>query len=300
MQITKPLSVTEQQLAQLDLHSFLNILNIISGELQLLKLDLEDEAALPETTQFTAGLLELVRAGRLHDEASRQAASLHAAFLKEWSAEQRHRPQLANRSPASEGAGNLDSILKVMAVRLREYQERTRTGTVWRAHSIRELTENLVNFFAALEKNSKGRYHILFNIAAQEPADYLVNLKIESVDEDIIFMPPVLQDVFRDVVANARKYTPPGGHIDAGLRDNGHNLRLVVQDTGCGIPADEIERVVDFGYRATNVQSKATKGGGFGLTKAYYLTCKLGGSMWIESTLGQGTRITLEIPRPPK
>lgn len=211
MQITKPLSVTEQQLAQLDLHSFLNILNIISGELQLLKLDLEDEAALPETTQFTAGLLELVRAGRLHDEASRQAASLHAAFLKEWSAEQRHRPQLANRSPASEGAGNLDSILKVMAVRLREYQERTRTGTVWRAHSIRELTENLVNFFAALEKNSKGRYHILFNIAAQEPADYLVNLKIESVDGDIIFMPPVLQDVFRDVVANARKYTPPAG-----------------------------------------------------------------------------------------
>lgn len=94
--------------------------------------------------------------------------------------------------------------------------------------------------------------------------------------------------------------TLPGGHIDAGLRDNGHNLRLVVQDTGCGIPADEIERVVDFGYRATNVQSKATKGGGFGLTKAYYLTSKLGGSMWIESTLGQGTRITLEIPRPPK
>lgn len=300
MQITKPLDITEQQLAQLDLHSFLNILNILMGELQLLKLDLQDPAALAETTRLANEVLQLVRDGRLDEEASRQAASLHTAFLKEWSDLLRHVPDAASHAPAREAAANLDSILKVMAVRLGEYQERRRTGCVWRPHSVQHLTDNFVNFFAALEKNSKGRYHILFNIASQDPTDYLVNFKIESVDGDTINMPPVLQDVFRDLIANARKYTAPGGYIAAGLHDNGKELRMVVEDTGSGIPEAEIERVVDFGYRASNVRDKATKGGGFGLTKAYHTTCKLGGSMWIASTVGKGTRVTVHIPRPVK
>lgn len=298
MQITRPLNITPQQLAQLDLHSFLNILNILMGELQLLKLDLNDAAALPETTQLANEVLQLVRDGRLDAEASRQATTLQSTFLKEWSAVLRRAPDTAGQPPLSEAAANLDSILKVMVVRLAEYQERLRTGSVWRPHSIRQLTDNFVNFFAALEKNSKGRYHIIFNIASQDPTDYLVNFKIESVDGDSITMPPVLQDVFRDVIANARKYTAPGGHIAAGLHDNGHELRMVVEDTGCGIPEGEIEQVVGFGYRASNVREKATRGGGFGLTKAYHTATELGGSMWITSTLGKGTRVALHIPRP--
>lgn len=298
MQITKPLDITEQQIAQLDLHSFLNILNILMGELQLLKLELKDAVALPQTTRLANDVLQRVREGRLDADTAEQAAALHATFLKEWSAVLRQAPATASQPPLSESAANLDSILKVLAVRLTEYEARQRTGNVWRPHAIQQLTDNFVNFFAALEKNSKGRYHIIFNIASQDPTDYLVNFKIESVDGDTITMPPVLQDVFRDLIANARKYTAPGGQIAAGLSDNGRELRLVVEDTGCGIPPEEIERVVEFGYRAANVRDKATKGGGFGLTKAYHTTRKLGGTMWIASTVGKGTRVTLQFPRP--
>jgi len=298
MQITKPLDITEQQIAQLDLHSFLNILNILMGELQLLKLELKDAAALPQTTRLANDVLQRVREGRLDADTAEQAAALHATFLKEWSAVLRQAPAAASQPPLSESAANLDSILKVLAVRLTEYEARQRTGNLWRPHAIQQLTDNFVNFFAALEKNSRGRYHIIFNIASQDPTDYLVNFKIESVDGDAITMPPVLQDVFRDLIANARKYTAPGGQIAAGLSDNGRELRLVVEDTGCGIPPEEIERVVEFGYRAANVRDKATKGGGFGLTKAYHTTRKLGGTMWIASTVGKGTRVTLQFPRP--
>lgn len=298
--ITKPLNVTEQQIAQLDLHSFLNILNILMGDLQLLEIDLASSQWLAETTHLGGELLDLVRAGKLDTEASAKAASLHAAFLREWSDALRRTPEAANQPHAREAAANLDSILKVFTVRLSEYQERVRTGILWKPHSIEQLTNNFVNFFAALEKNSKGRYHIIFNIASQDPADYLVNFRIESVDGDTITMPPVLQEMFRDLIANARKYTQPGGCITAGLHDNGKELRMAVEDTGCGIPPEEVERVVEFGYRASNVREKATKGGGFGLTKAYYLTTKLGGTMWISSTLGKGTRVTVHIPRPAK
>jgi signal transduction histidine kinase len=72
----------------------------------------------------------------------------------------------------------------------------------------------------------------------------------------------------------------------------------VVEDDGRGIPADEVARVVEFGYRASNVLDKATKGGGFGLTKAYHTVTRLGGTLDITSTVGQGTRVALEIPRP--
>jgi len=110
-------------------------------------------------------------------------------------------------------------------------------------------------------------------------------------------MPAVLQDVMRDLIANARKYTDLGGIIITGLDDDGENLCFVVEDNGRGIPADQIEQVVEYGMRATNVKDKETKGGGFGLTKAFFVTCQYNGRMWIESEEGRGTTITLQIPR---
>jgi signal transduction histidine kinase len=126
----------------------------------------------------------------------------------------------------------------------------------------------------------------------------MVNFGIESADGPIINMPPVFQDVMRDLIANARKYTEPGGEITAGLVDNGKELRFVVEDSGRGIPPDEVQQVVEFGKRGSNVDDKATMGGGFGLTKAYLVTRRFGGRMWISSRPGPGTRITISIPRP--
>jgi signal transduction histidine kinase len=101
------------------------------------------------------------------------------------------------------------------------------------------------------------------------------NLNIDtnnSSNGDVIVMPPVLQDVLCDLVANARKYTTPGGRIYAGLADDGSSLHLVVEDTGCGIPEDEIRGVVKWGVRGSNVLHIKSNGGGFGLTKAYIAT----------------------------
>ncbi|MFP4244276.1 MAG: sensor histidine kinase, partial [Ectothiorhodospira sp.] len=109
--------------------------------------------------------------------------------------------------------------------------------------------------------------------------------------------PAVFQDVIRDLLANARKYTPPGGRILAGLKDTGSELRFVVEDSGMGIPEHQIQQVVDFGFRADNVRDRRTQGGGFGLTKAYWVTRRCGGRMWIDSALGLGTRIRIQLPR---
>ena len=111
-------------------------------------------------------------------------------------------------------------------------------------------------------------------------------------------MPAVFQDVLRDLVANARKYTAPGGHITAALYEDPTLLRLVVEDTGRGIPANELATVVHFGRRASNVGDVRTLGGGFGLTKAFLATKQFGGRFWLASQVGTGTRIRINVPRP--
>jgi signal transduction histidine kinase len=102
----------------------------------------------------------------------------------------------------------------------------------------------------------------------------------------------------RDLIANARKYTAPGGHITAALYEDAEALRFLVEDTGRGIPEGELEKVVQFGQRASNVGEVRTMGGGFGLTKAFLVTKQFGGRFWLASQLGVGTRVRIQIPRP--
>jgi signal transduction histidine kinase len=105
-----------------------------------------------------------------------------------------------------------------------------------------------------------------------------------------------MQDVLRDIIANAGKYSDPDGKISAGLHDDVEYLRIVVKDEGRGIPENELESVVNYGERASNIGNTQTMGGGFGLTKAYFMTKQFGGRMWIASYLGKGTTVTIHIP----
>ena len=75
-------------------------------------------------------------------------------------------------------------------------------------------------------------------------------------------------------------------------------LKFGVQDTGRGIPSNELQTVVHYGKRGSNVGQVRTLGGGFGLTKAFLVTKQFGGRFWIRSEVGIGTRIRIEIPRP--
>lgn len=295
MEITNDIQLDEQETSRIELHSFLNVMNILMGELQLIRLDLGQPEALPESFRIAEAVLAGVNSGNLTQELALELSSLSFFFAREV---REGMKKMEQKDPAlDESVGNVISILGVAAVRLREFLERQKMGAGWRPHSIARLKDNFMKFFAAVEKNSHGRYHIIFNVAAQDSNDYLVNLSIDGEEgRDSLMMPPVMQDVFRDLIANARKYTPPGGELTAGLMECDGELRLVVEDTGCGIPADELERVVEYGFRGRLTRDIATKGDGFGLTKAYLCTRRFGGRMWIDSEEGKGTKVTIRIP----
>lgn len=293
-----PLSPGEASL--LDMHSVLNVLNVLHGELLVLGLTLADDGdlfapALALCDRFqadledpAASLRQAAGTGAMLDTIDRTIA----AELARW-------PERAAEPAVQESLANIRAVGEVFRVRAQELLARAGSPGDWVALPIGQLREDFRQVFAAIEKHSRGRYRILYNLALQQPADYYVDFVIESEDQQTIRMPLVFKDVMRDLLANARKYTAPGGTINAGLHETADTLRFTVQDTGRGIPADELQTVVHYGRRGSNVAEVRTLGGGFGLTKAFLVTKRFGGRFFIRSAVGVGTRIRIEIPRPP-
>ncbi len=292
-----PLKPNEQSL--LVMHSLLNVFNVLRGELVLIGLALADNATL--LAHGLAVCDELIAS--LGDPAAsltaaRQVDTRAAAIFAELDAVLAVHPEKRGDTDIAESLANLESVFAILRVRARELLARARHPDRWEEFSVAALQRDFLEVFAALERNSHGRFRITYNAALQEPRDYYVDFKLESSVGDRLRMPAVFQDVLRDLVANARKYTAPGGHITAALYEDPMVLRFVVTDTGRGIPADELATVVHFGQRASNVGDVRTMGAGFGLTKAFLATKQFGGRFWIASEVGFGTSVRIHVPRP--
>jgi len=292
-----PLKPNEQSL--LAMHSLLNVFNVLRGELALIGLTLARDAdffarSLALCDELIASLNDPVASLAT----ARQVEAHATAVFGEIDAALAARPEKRVDPEIVESVANLRSVFAILRVRARELLARAQHADRWKEFLIADLRCDFLEVFTALEKNSHGRFRITYNAALQEPHDYYVDFKFESSTGDRLRMPAVFQDVLRDLVANARKYTAPGGHITAALYEDPALLRLVVEDTGRGIPADELATVVHYGKRASNVGNVRTMGGGFGLTKAFLATKQFGGRFWIASEVGVGTRIRIHVPRP--
>lgn len=301
MEITTDLILSDEESSLLDMHSVLNVLNCINYELVLIGEVIGNrDALLPsmDEVQHAADLL------RDPEKALALVSGIEAFIRSVEDALDRACLALdaATRQQVQPHRDNLANIYAIIRIRVREIIARHRAPDAWVDHRIADLKGNFVEFLSALEQNSHGRYRIVHNVAAQSEHDYLIHFDISSTRGEILCMPVIFQDVMRDLLANARKYTPLGGHIEGGLHADEQGLRFILQDNGIGIPAESIQDVVLFGKRAGNVAGFITRGGGFGLTKAYYVTRRYRGRMWIDSSTdpeaGSGTRIEICIPYP--
>ena len=104
-----------------------------------------------------------------------------------------------------------------------------------------------------------------------------------------------LHQVVTNLLTNALKFTPAGGRvtIEAGPADG--QARLRVSDTGAGIPAEELPRIFNRFWRGR--QASTVSGSGIGLAIAAELAQAHGGQLTAASQPGQGTELTLTLPR---
>ena len=106
----------------------------------------------------------------------------------------------------------------------------------------------------------------------------------------------LLKRMLLNLLDNAVKYTPAGGEISVALSSQNGNARIVVTDTGIGIPAEDQPRIFDRFYRVDKARSRALGGAGLGLSIARWIVEAHGGSLSVESALGRGSAFTVELP----
>jgi signal transduction histidine kinase len=102
--------------------------------------------------------------------------------------------------------------------------------------------------------------------------------------------------VLRNLVSNALRYTPAGGTITLSAEPAPDAVRLAVADTGSGIPPAALPHIFERLYRADASRTTQDGGTGLGLAIARAFVEAHGGQISAQSTLGQGTRISIELP----
>jgi two-component Ni(II)/redox sensor kinase NrsS len=99
-----------------------------------------------------------------------------------------------------------------------------------------------------------------------------------------------------NLIANAIHYTKAGGKIYITLTTEEAMAIITVQDTGIGIASDEQERIFERFYRVNQDRSRQTGGTGLGLAIAQAIAVKHGGSLTVQSELGQGSLFNVRLP----
>lgn len=297
MEFSEKLNVTEEQINQLEMHSVINVLSVIMAQLQVIQLSTNHPELLDSAVQKTELIIDAARQQNREVFNTSSFDGFKDEVFTALANLEKIQPVLSDDTPVNEYISIFKDIFDVAAVRISELQSRWNSPDQWQSFTTEEFRADFKKFFHAMEKNSKGSYRIIYNIAEKEDKDYLIQFEVTGNENNEISLPILLKDVIRDLIANSRKYTPPGGRISIGISQKNDAFRFVVEDNGYGIPPDELPEIVEFGYRGSNVESSIrTMGGGFGLTKALYVTQKYEGKLWIDSELDKGTTITLEIP----
>ena len=108
--------------------------------------------------------------------------------------------------------------------------------------------------------------------------------------------PDRLEQVVRNLVANAVRHTPPGGLVLLAAAAADGTVVVQVKDTGEGIPAEDLPHVFERFYRAGAARERDRGGAGLGLALVKELTEAMGGRVGVESTVGAGSTFTLRLP----
>ena len=131
------------------------------------------------------------------------------------------------------------------------------------------------------------------NLSSGAPIVLSAAADLPAIDAD----PNRLEQVFRNLLSNARTHTPTSGRIEVDARAVDGGLAVTVADTGSGIGSEHLPHVFDRFYRVDRSRTRATGGAGLGLAIARQLIRSHGGTIEAASAgPGEGSAFTVRLP----
>ena len=125
-----------------------------------------------------------------------------------------------------------------------------------------------------------------------------ISIRVESAAPEIVVEADraLLKRVLHNLGSNAVKFTHEGGTVTFRTAMEGRTVRVQIEDTGIGIPKEEIERIFDKFYQIDSSLSREYPGVGLGLTVSKSIVEWHGGEILAESETGVGSRFTVVLP----
>jgi signal transduction histidine kinase len=132
----------------------------------------------------------------------------------------------------------------------------------------------------------------------------LLDARTQRVALDMPSPPPAvpgdyrrLERVLLNLLSNANKFAPEGSVIAVAAREDEREVTIAVQDTGPGITPEAMPQLFDQFFTARTSSSRHNIGAGLGLPIAKGIVEAHGGRIWVESTVGAGTTVSVALPK---
>ncbi len=154
------------------------------------------------------------------------------------------------------------------------------------------MSRELVRLDAVVEDVAEHMRVVAEEKGVRLEADRVVPCHVKG-DED------QLRRLLFNLLDNAIKFTPAGGTVAIETACVDAKVRIVVTDSGIGIPPEHLPHVFKRFYRVDPARGREVGGAGLGLAIARSIAEAHGGSIEMESTVGEGTRVILTLPAAP-
>ncbi len=168
---------------------------------------------------------------------------------------------------------------------------------------------NIVNDLLDISRIESGKGYSLhkvqcdFNEMIKEIISYYdkqvekhtFKISLPSKTEEPFLDKDKIEQVLKNIIDNAIKYSPKGDEIRITCIKENNNVKVSVKDQGIGMTSEQVDKIFDKFYRVDTSDSAPT-GTGLGMTIVKYLIEAHGGKVWVESELGKGTTVSFTIP----
>jgi len=124
-----------------------------------------------------------------------------------------------------------------------------------------------------------------------------ISLKYSPTNDIELFTDKnILGTILRNLIANAIKFTNYGGHIEVVTTTDQHQVEISINDNGVGMTAETIGKIFDLSTNVTLPGTANENGSGLGLVLCKEFVEKLGGKLWVESEVGNGSNFKFTLP----